>query len=245
MTPNQTITAGIILIGDELLSGRTQDTNLSTIARWLDPLGVQVGEARIISDDADIISGTVRDFSARFDYVFTTGGIGPTHDDITADCIAAAFDLDISEREDALGHLRRRYSEDELNAARRRMARIPDGASLIENPVSQAPGFQTRNVFTLAGVPGIMRGMLPDIAHRIEGGAVVHSVTVTASGIGEGDAAARLAEIEAEHPGVTIGSYPFFNADLRGINLVARSRDRSVLKQVEIAIQDLVKSLGG
>ena len=184
------VTAGIILIGDELLSGRTQDTNLATIAKFLGPLGVQVGEGRIVADDADIISSTVRDFSKRFDYVFTTGGIGPTHDDITADCIAAAFGLGISEREDAIAMLRERYELSELNAARRRMARIPDGASLIANPVSQAPGFQTRNVFTLAGVPQIMRGMLPDIVHRIDGGAEVFQITVEASGIGEGDAAA-------------------------------------------------------
>ena len=159
---------------------------MAVIAKFLEPLGVQVGEARILSDEADIISSAVKEFSERFDYVFTTGGIGPTHDDITADCIAAAFGLGISEREDALDELRKRYEESELNAARRRMARIPDGASLIDNPVSQAPGFQTRNVFTLAGVPQIMRGMLADITHRIEGGSTVYQVTVSASGIGEG-----------------------------------------------------------
>ena len=239
----KTVTAGIILIGDELLSGRTQDTNLCTIAKWLEPLGVQVGEARIVSDDRETIIETVRHFSKTFDYVFTTGGIGPTHDDITADCIAAAFNVGISEREDALAELRQRYAEDELNAARRRMARIPDGASLIKNPVSQAPGFQTENVFTLAGVPGIMRGMLGDIGHRIEGGAKVFSRTVTAEGIGEGDAAAPLAEMEKAHPGVSIGSYPFFNADLRGVNFVARGRDEDLLDKVETALKRLVDSL--
>ena len=239
------ITAGVLLIGDELLSGRTQDTNLATIAKWLSPMGVQVGEARIIADDAEIIAQTVKTFSDRFDYVFTTGGIGPTHDDITADCIAAAFGLGISEREDAIAALRERYSLEELNAARRRMARIPDGALLIANPVSQAPGFQTRNVFTLAGVPQIMRGMLPDIEHRIEGGTVLQSITVTASGIGEGDAAAGLAQIEADHPGVSLGSYPFFNGDLRGVNFVARSRDAGTLAVVETKIKALVRQLEG
>ena len=239
----KTVTAGIILIGDELLSGRTQDTNLSTIAKWLEPMGVQIGEARIIADDGGIISATVKAFSERFDYVFTTGGIGPTHDDITADCIAAAFGLGISERADAIEHLRERYDLSELNAARRRMARIPDGASLIKNPVSQAPGFQTRNVFTLAGVPSIMRGMLGDIGHRIEGGAKVHSVTVTASGIGEGDAAGPLAQIETRYEGVSIGSYPFFNADLRGVNFVARGRDEAVLDTVKAELNALVASL--
>ena len=189
------VTAGVLLIGDELLSGRTKDTNLSTIAKWLSPLGVQVGEARIIADDPETITQTVRAFSERFDYVFTTGGIGPTHDDITADCIAAAFGVGISEREDAMAELRTRYKESELNEARRRMARIPDGASLIKNPVSQAPGFQTQNVFTMAGVPQIMKSMLADIEHRIEGGAKVYSRTVEAPNIGEGDAAKALGEL--------------------------------------------------
>jgi molybdenum cofactor synthesis domain-containing protein len=237
------VTAGILLIGDELLSGRTQDTNLATIAAFLAPLGVSVGEARILPDNADVIARTVRTFSEQFDYVFTTGGIGPTHDDITADCIAAAFDLGITEREDALESLRERYSEGELNAARRRMARIPDGASLIANPVSQAPGFQTRNVFTLAGVPQIMRGMLADIGHRIEGGAKTYQISVTCSGIGEGDAAAPLAKIEADHPGVSIGSYPFFNADLRGLSFVARGPDETQLARVESDLKALVASL--
>jgi molybdopterin-biosynthesis enzyme MoeA-like protein len=206
-------------------------------------LGVQVGEARIIADDADGIASTVRSFSERFDYVFTTGGIGPTHDDITADCIAAAFGLGISERDDAIAMLRERYDLSELNTARRRMARIPDGASLIKNPVSQAPGFQTKNVFTMAGVPSIMRGMLPDIEHRIKGGAKVYSRTVEALGIGEGDAAAALAEIEKAHEGVTIGSYPFFNAELRGVNFVARGRDEAVLDAVEVKLRELVVEL--
>lgn len=243
MTNNQIVTAGILLIGDELLSGRTQDTNLAEIAKFLGPLGVQVGEARILSDNADVIRETVRAFSDRFDYVFTTGGIGPTHDDITADCIAAAFGLGISEREDALNELRKRYEESELNAARRRMARIPDGAFLIDNPVSQAPGFQTRNVFTLAGVPQIMRGMLSDITHRIDGGAKVFQITVSASNVGEGDAAARLADIESTHPGVSIGSYPWFNDDLRGVNFVARGTDEAVLDKVKREIEALVADL--
>jgi len=237
------VKAGIILIGDELLSGRTQDTNLGTLAKFLAPLGVSVGEARIIADDAQIICQTIRAFSDRFDYVFTTGGIGPTHDDITADCVAEAFGLGISEREDALEALRERYAEEELNTARRRMARIPDGASLIKNPVSQAPGFQTHNVFTLAGVPQIMRGMLEDIAHRIEGGLNTHSISVTAENIGEGDAAAPLAQIESSFPGVSLGSYPFFNDELRGVNFVARGFDKDVLKKVEKELKELVKTL--
>ena len=237
------VMAGVLLIGDELLSGRTKDTNLSTIAKWLGPLGVQVGEARIIADDSEMITQTVRAFSERFDYVFTTGGIGPTHDDITADCIAAAFGVGISEREDAMAELRTRYKESDLNEARRRMARIPDGASLIKNPVSQAPGFQTQNVFTMAGVPQIMKSMLADIEHRIEGGAKVYSRTVEAPNIGEGDAAKALGELEKAYEGVNIGSYPFFNAGLHGVNFVARGRDENVLDEVEAKLRELVTSL--
>lgn len=239
----KSVKAGIILIGDELLSGRTQDTNLGTLAKFLNPLGISVREARIIADDAHTITHTIREFSETYDYVFTTGGIGPTHDDITADCVAAAFDLPISEREDALNALRERYAEEELNKARRRMARIPEGASLIKNPVSQAPGFQTKNVFTLAGVPQIMKGMLDDITHRVTGGVNTYSVTVTATNIGEGDAAASLADIEKFYAGVSIGSYPFFNDALRGVNFVARGSDQQVLEKVEKDLKDLVKTL--
>lgn len=240
---NDTVVAGVILIGDELLSGRTQDTNLKSIADFLSPMGVQVGEARIIADDADIITETVRAFSKRFDYVFTTGGIGPTHDDITADCIAAAFEVGITERADAIEAFKERYADEELNPARRRMARIPDGASLIKNPVSQAPGFQTQNVFTLAGVPGIMKGMLGDVEHRIKGGARVYSRSVPAIGIGEGDAAGPLAIIQGEYDGISIGSYPYFGIDGRGVNFVARGRDESVLDNVEVALKMLVETL--
>jgi len=237
------VTAGILLIGDELLSGRTKDTNLSTIAKWLGPLGVQIGEARIIADNRDIIIDAVREFSQRFDFVFTTGGIGPTHDDITADCIAAAFGLGISERADAMAELRTRYEEADLNEARRKMARIPDGASLIKNQVSQAPGFQTKNVFTLAGVPQIMKSMLADIEQRIEGGAKVYSRTVEAPKIGEGDAAKPLGDLETKYAGVNIGSYPFFNDGFHGVNFVARGRDEAVLDEVEAKLRELVKAL--
>ena len=237
------VTAGILLIGDELLSGRTQDTNLATIATFLEPLGVEVREARVLPDDRDTIVSAVREFSGRFDYVFTTGGIGPTHDDITADCIAQAMGVGISERDDALAELRNKYADGELNAARRRMARIPDGASLILNPVSQAPGFQTGNVFTLAGVPQIMRGMLDDVGHRITGGERVHSISVVADGVGEGDAAEDLAAIEARHPGVSIGSYPWFNKALKGVSFVARGRDKDVLEAVRQELEALASRL--
>lgn len=231
------VTAGILLIGDELLSGRTQDTNLKTIADFLAPLGVQVGEARVLADEADIISSNVREFSERFDYVFTTGGIGPTHDDITADCIAAAFGLGISQRQDAVDELLKRYDPEDLNEARLRMARIPDGASLIKNPVSLAPGFQTKNVFTMAGVPQIMRAMLEDIEHRIEGGSIMTKRTIAVKRRGEGDVGGPLGEIANQYPDVSIGSYPFFDGDGYGLNIVIRAYESSDLDKCEADIR--------
>ena len=241
------VTAGIILIGDELLSGRTQDTNLGTIARFLGPLGVQVGEARIISDKSETIIKTIREFSKAFDYVFTTGGIGPTHDDITADAVAAAFGVEISEHDEALAILKERYAAigKELTAPRRRMARVPHGASLVKNPVSGAPGFQTGNVFTLAGVPSIARAMLDDIGPRLESGAVVHSVTIRGSGGQEGDLAVPLGNLAEHVPQVSFGSYPWFKSlDDHGVNLVARSTDREILEQVAEQMLDLFASIG-
>ena len=234
----KTITAGILLIGDELLSGRTQDTNLKTIADFLSPLGVQIGEARILADDADSIAANVKAFSDRFDYVFTTGGIGPTHDDITADCIAAAFGLGISQRQDAVDELLKRYEPDDLNEARLRMARIPDGASLIKNPVSLAPGFQTHNVFTMAGVPQIMKAMLDDVEHRIEGGAIMSKRTIPITGKGEGDVGGPLAKIAENFPDVSIGSYPYFDGNGYGLNIVIRAYEDSDLDKVEAAIRE-------
>ncbi len=240
------VTAGVLLIGDELLTGRTQDTNLGDIARYLGPLGVQIGEARILPDDAKAISETVRDFSDKFDYVFTTGGIGPTHDDITADCIADAFGLGISERQDALDELLTRYELSDLNAARRRMARIPDGAGLIKNPVSLAPGFQTKNVFTLAGVPQIMRAMLDDIGHRIEGGAEVMQRTIPVESIGEGDIGGPLGELAEQHPDVSFGSYPFFKDEGGyGLRIVIRGIDESELEVAETSLKATLENLTG
>jgi molybdenum cofactor synthesis domain-containing protein len=176
------VTAAVILIGDELLSGRTQDTNLKTIADFLNPLGVEVREARMIPDVHATIIATVNELRAAHDYVFTTGGIGPTHDDITADAVAAAFGKTIDVREDALAILRPYYQArgQEINEGRIRMARIPQDAELILNPVSAAPGFQLGNVFVMAGVPSVTRGMLQDVGHRIRGGAIVHARTVRA-----------------------------------------------------------------
>ncbi len=235
------VTAGVVVIGDEILSGRTRDINVQQIAEFLRPLGVDLTEVRIVGDDQSAIVEAVRALAARCTYAFTTGGIGPTHDDITADAIAAAFGRSIDVRDDALEILQRWYaaSDTPITKARLRMARIPDGAVLIDNPVTGAPGFQLENVFVLAGVPKIARGMLEDIAPRLTRGAVTHSVTVRLDGAREGDLADALGALQRQHPDVSIGSYPWFE-DLgekgvrRGVALVARGTDQAelgVLKQ--------------
>jgi molybdenum cofactor synthesis domain-containing protein len=239
------VKAAVLLIGDELLSGRTQDVNLQTIAKFLAPLGVQVAEARVTADIPEAIIAAVNELRAKHDYVFTTGGIGPTHDDKTADAMAAAFGVGISVRDDARAILEAHYKgATNLNEARLRMARIPDGASLIANPVSKAPGFQIGNVFVLAGVPSITRGMLQDVAHRIEGGAVVRARTVRGRGVREGDIAAGLGALEAEAPGVSFGSYPWFTPEGFGLHLVARSADGDALAKAGESLRALIRACG-
>ncbi len=245
------VTAAVLLIGDEVLSGRTQDKNLQQVAQFLAPLGVDVVECRVVPDIEDEIVEAVNALRAKVDYLFTTGGIGPTHDDITADSIARAFGVGIDIRADALAIIEHWYEKTgtPLTETRKRMARIPDGATLIENPVTGAPGFQTGNVFTLAGVPKIARGMLEDIAHRIEGGAVTRSRSVKAEGLREGDIAVQLGELQGEYPDVSIGSYPYFlelqDGKLRrGTQLVVRSTDAAKLDVVIAKITGLVTELG-
>jgi molybdenum cofactor synthesis domain-containing protein len=236
-----------LLIGDELLSGRTQDVNLQTIAKFLSPLGVQIAEARVVPDSPAEIVSAVNALRLKYDYVFTTGGIGPTHDDKTADAVAAAFGAHIDVRADARAILEAHYKgASNLNEARLRMARIPDGAILIANPVSKAPGFQLDNVFVMAGVPSIMRGMLEDVGPRLEGGAVVRSVTVRCKGLREGDIAAALGELESATNGVvTFGSYPWFAPpDSFGVHLVARSADEAGLAKARDDLVALVTARG-
>jgi molybdenum cofactor synthesis domain-containing protein len=241
------VKAAILLIGDELLSGRTQDLNLQTIARFLGPLGVQVGEARVVADVPAEIVSAVNALRAKYDYVFATGGIGPTHDDKTADAIAAAFGVDIGIRDDARAILEAHYKgASNLNEARLRMARIPEGAALIANPVSKAPGFQIGNVFVMAGVPSIMRGMLEDVGHRIQGGAVMRTLTLRAKGLREGDIAAALGALEEAAGGmVTFGSYPWFSPpDSFGAHLVARSADADALAKAGGDLAELIRARG-
>ena len=227
MTETQkTVAAGIILIGDELLSGRTQDTNLSTLAKWLEPPGVQVGEARIVADNAQLIADTVKAFSDRFDYVFTTGGIGPTHDDITADCIAEAFGDTIDVRGDARALLAAHYEKagTELNEARLRMARIPSKATLIDNPVSVAPGFKVENVHVMAGVPSVFKAMVASMMPTLTGGQPLVSETLRIQR-GEGDIAGPLGVLAEKYPDLSMGSYPFQKDGVYGANIVIRGTD--------------------
>jgi molybdenum cofactor synthesis domain-containing protein len=242
-----TVQAAVLLIGNELLSGRTQDTNLRTIAQFLAPLGVAIAEARVVSDEPAEISAAVNALRTRYAYLFTTGGIGPTHDDRTADAVAAAFGVAIDVRADARAILEAHYgSHTELNEARLRMARIPDGASLIANPVSKAPGFQLGNVFVMAGVPSIVRAMLEDVGPRLERGDVVQSVTVKASGVREGDLAARLEAVQRAEPSLSLGSYPWFEPPAGfGAHLVARGADLAALDRAGQALLEMVEALGG
>ena len=222
------VTAAVLIIGDEILSGRTQDTNLRDIARYLGVHGVDLCEARTVPDVLEEIVDALNALRARYDYVITTGGIGPTHDDITADAVAAAFGVELEEHPDILAMMQSRWG-DQMNAARRRMARVPVGGALVNNPVQGPPGFTIGNVFVLAGVPQIMRGMLEDVGPRLRSGAVVLSRTVRVEGSGEGAIAGPLEAVAKAHPSLSLGSYPFFNEGLYGSNLVLRSRDAAEL----------------
>jgi molybdenum cofactor synthesis domain-containing protein len=239
VTSSDPVTAAVLIIGDEILSGRTQDTNLNAIARHLGVHGVDVAEARVVGDvKADIIAA-LNALRARYDYVITTGGIGPTHDDITADCVAEAFGVELVEHPEILSMMTARWGG-ELNVARRRMARVPVGGSLVKNPVQGPPGFQIGNVFVLAGVPMIMRGMMEDVVTRLRTGAVVISRTVRVEGAGEGAIAAPLETLAKAHPALSLGSYPFFGPEGYGSNLVIRGRDEA---EVEAVADDLVAAL--
>ena len=239
MQPVGRVTAAALIIGDEILSGRTQDVNINAIAKFVASHGVDLCEVRVIGDVAEEIVTTVNHLRARYDYVFTTGGIGPTHDDITADCVAAAFGVPLHEDQEVLDEMAKRFP---LNAARRRMARIPEGGTKVKNIVGGPPGFQIGNVFVLAGVPSIMRGMLEDCGWRLKGGAVVISRTVKVEGSGEGVIAEPLETVAKAHPGMTLGSYPFFGDGGYGANLVIRGRDPA---EVEATVAELLAALKG
>jgi molybdenum cofactor synthesis domain-containing protein len=233
------VTAAILIIGDEILSGRTQDTNLRDIARYLGVYGVDVAEARTVPDVIEEIVAALNALRARYDYVVTTGGIGPTHDDITADAVAEAFGVELPEHPEIMALLQEKWAE-ELTPARRRMARVPAGGYLVKNPLRGPPGFGIGNVFVLAGVPDIMRAMLEDVGPRLKGGRVTVSRTVRVIGTGEGVLAAPLEAVAKAHPAMSLGSYPFFGAGGFGANLVLRGRDPA---EVAVAAQELIAAL--
>lgn len=238
------ITSAVLVIGDEILSGRTQDTNTSYIAKFLGALGIDLSEVRVVPDIEDEIVAALNALRARYTYVFTTGGIGPTHDDITADAVAKAFGVGIDHHPEALKMMAARYKNPEdFNEARRRMARIPFTATLVKNSVSTAPGFQIGNVFVMAGVPMVMRAMLEDIAPRLTRGAVVYSATIEGK-VPEGQIAAALKAIQSDHKMVAIGSYPFYRDDGPGAQFVVRGRDPAAVEAAVGAIEKALKSEG-
>ncbi|MFT5893578.1 MAG: molybdenum cofactor synthesis domain-containing protein [bacterium] len=245
-------TAAVLLIGNELLSGRTQDTNLAYIAKRLVEKGIRVKEARVISDTPEVIISNVNELRQRYTYVFTTGGIGPTHDDITADCVAESFGVSLPINAEAKAILMAYFAERniEVNEDRLRMARIPEGASLVENVVSAAPGFQIQNVFVFAGVPRIMQAMLDSVLPRLDEGQVLHSITVWCQ-LGEGTIASGLRALQEQYPGVDIGSYPGKMNDAsaldlvpeRRLSLVARGTDEVQLAQIKVDLEAMISRL--
>lgn len=237
-------TAAMLTIGDEILTGRTRDANLPHLAVALVDKGIRLREARVVPDVHAEIVAAVKALRARYTHVFTSGGIGPTHDDITADAVAAAFGVPIDVREDARAILATNYAnpEVELNAARLRMARIPEGATLIDNPISKAPGFSLGNVHVMAGIPVIFAAMLEGLLPRLTGGPRLLSVALRAP-LPEGELAAPLGAIAAAHPEVSIGCYPYNVGGRFGANLVARGTDPAALAAAEHALVAMIRSL--
>ena len=239
-------TAGIIIIGDEILSGRTKDTNINWIATELNNIGVRLIEARIISDDSETIIETVKTFTKKFTYVFSCGGIGPTHDDITTESVARAFNQKLVKDPEAMRRLKIHYegTNIEFNEARQKMAIIPTNSILIDNPVSAAPGYKIENLFVFAGVPKIMQGMFSTILYDLVGGIKLMSKTVS-SNVGEGLIAKDLEQIEKKFKAVKIGSYPYFKPGNFGTSIVLRSEYESLLNQASESVLSAIIKLGG
>jgi molybdenum cofactor synthesis domain-containing protein len=238
----EVVTAAVLVIGDEILSGRTKDKNIGYIADFLTAIGIDLKEVRVVSDDEAAIVEALNALRQKFTYVFTTGGIGPTHDDITADCVAKAFGVGIDLHPEAVAILKERMAKigGELNEARLRMARIPHGAQLVVNKVSGAPGFWIGNVITMAGVPSIMQAMLDKVAPKLKTGAKLLSATIRADAK-EGDVGTELGAIAKAHPDTLIGSYPFFDEKLGpNTNIVVRARDPERLKIVAAAVEAML-----
>lgn len=237
--------ACLLVIGNEVLSGRTRDANVQFLATRLGEIGIPLREVRVIPDVRATIVGTLNEVRPRFDHVFTTGGIGPTHDDITSECVAAAFGVPWEPQPDAWARLERHYAPGEFNAARQRMATMPRGATLIDNAISIAPGFTIGNVHVLAGVPRIMQAMFESLAPTLQGGPPVASRTVHADGVMEGRIAEGLAAIQARWPALDIGSYPYYRMGGGGVALVAKGTDAEAVATASHDITTLLRAVGG
>ncbi len=241
--PETSVTAALLIIGDEILSGRTKDKNIGYIAEYLTNIGIDLKEVRVVPDEEPEIVAAVNALRQRYTYLLTTGGIGPTHDDITADCIAKAFGVPIDIDERARAMMLERYKPEDLNEARLRMARIPAGADLIDNPISKAPGFKLGNVIVMAGVPSIMQAMLDAVAPTLQTGARMIVETIEAEGLPEGLYAEGLGEVAKAHPGVSIGSYPSFSLTGFRNQIVVRGKDADAVAAAVSAVRDLLARL--
>ena len=240
MTNKKEIISGIIIIGNEILSGRTQDTNTSTISKWLNSLGIKVQEVRVIPDIEKTIVDTVNELRKKYDYIFTTGGIGPTHDDITASSISKAFNLTYGPHKEAMSLLEKYYKPGEFNEGRQKMAWMPTNANLIYNPTSGAPGFNVENVFCLPGVPSILKSMLGGISHQLVGGEPILSQTINLRTV-ESEIAKSLSIVQDNNKDVDIGSYPFFRAGKLGVAIVLRSNIQNQIDKCNLEIIKFVK----
>jgi molybdenum cofactor synthesis domain-containing protein len=242
-TEQTIVTAAVLVIGDEILSGRTKDKNIGYIAEYLTGIGIDLREVRVVPDVEDEIVAALNALRARYSHVFTTGGIGPTHDDITAAAIAKAFGVGLHRHPDALAIMQRQHKPEDLNEARLKMADVPEGSTLIDNPVSGAPGFQIGNVYVMAGVPMIMQAMLEGLRHNLVGGAPVLSRSVRAF-LPEGAVAEGLGAIQDRYGDIDIGSYPFFRKGRFGTSLVLRGTDAAALDRAQVDVGDLIRALG-
>ena len=240
MQNKKEINAGILIIGNEVLSGRTQDVNTSTLAIWLNSLGIPVKEVRVIPDDESIIINTVNELRKRYSYIFTTGGIGPTHDDITAESISKAFNLKYEMHKEGYKLLEKYYKPGEFNKGRQKMIWMPENAKLILNPTSGAPGFNVENVFCLPGVPSILKSMLGGLKNDIVGGEPILSQTINLRTV-ESEIANSLTKVQENNKDVEIGSYPFFQAGKLGVSIVMRSENQSKIDACNLQIMNFVK----
>ena len=243
MSASSIVTVAVLVIGDEILSGRTKDKNIGYIAEYMARIGIDLREAGVVPDVEAEIVAALNALRARYDYVITTGGIGPTHDDITADAVARAFGVPIGEDPRAIAIMRERYKEGDLTPARRRMARMPEGAELVDNPISRAPGFRIGNVFVLAGVPSVMQAMLDGAVKEMRTGAVMQVEAIEAGAVPEGRYGDALGAIAEGHPAVTIGSYPSFKDGRFSNQIVVRGRELAAVKAARAAVETMLEGI--